>query len=121
MSNDSCYDDKVAMLKERLRGVAKFDNLEQAEAYSQVHKQPANSPAWRSLCGCAEKVLLFQDQLGVRDVLDGIGGCDRTRLSAIRDAYRQLAIERLERHQAHLDRQLECEPLPKEFLATSHR
>lgn len=92
------YDEKLAVLKGRLKGVVKFDDLSQAQAYAIVHKKPTTDPAWKSLCARADNVLQFPQQYGVADLLRQIGGCDDARRSALREVIRQLASEWLEHH-----------------------
>lgn len=110
------YDEKVEILTERLRGIVKFGRISQAKEYRDVHKKSRDDPAWQSLCGCAEKILLFQEQLGLSDVLTQIGQCDGTRLSALRDAIRQIAVEEIDRRQAKPEKERNCEPLPDVVL-----
>ena len=85
------YQEKIDQLTKAIAQWVEFNDLLQAEETVNWYNQPANSYIRKRIPEFAEELYRDAEVLGITRLIQNIGHCKRTKLSALREAIRQCA------------------------------
>lgn len=82
----SSYGSKIAALVKQIAPRVRFSSIHKAEEIATWYSQPSDSEIYQKVHRMAENLFDRQVRYGLSELLDNIGACRQTKLSALREA-----------------------------------